>query len=339
MTILTQTKADFVNSFLNDISNLYSFIGTQALENKKGFSNYFSIIQDADHATNQLALNILRRLIETADQKFRDEPMRKQKYHIKAKHQRTITTIFGSLTFEKTFYENKFTKKPYVYVDDFFGFEKYQRFDLFVKSLVVQACSEMSIAKAAQKISDMIGERTNLGVKEIKISRQTARTFVRKFKLNPSNFRKKETTPDTLFIMFDEKYVPLQKEGKKKAMVYHGVIFEGIRPVKGHKKRKELTGKNSFSSRNLTKLNESLLDYIYGSYDLDKIKKIHIMGDGALWIKNAAREFVMNGCDVKFTLDKFHFKKALRLVFLDDEKEDIALEKILDDNKQDDKKE
>ena len=89
-----------------------------------------------DKAINNLALSVLRRFIEKTDLDFRNSPGRLKKYHVKSVHKRTLMTIFGSLTFERTFYTDKCTRLPYAYVwmDDFFGFEKYGRFDLYISS-------------------------------------------------------------------------------------------------------------------------------------------------------------------------------------------------------------
>lgn len=333
MNIVTYKQTEFVNKFMNNLITLDSMLKNMHMDNTKGLSNYMSMIEGVDIATNDLAVNIIKTFIEKTDQDFRDNPKRLETYHVKSKHQRTIMTIFGPLTFERTFYVNKRTKESYVYVDDFFGFERYERFDLHVKSLVIEACCEMSMAKAARKVSDMIGCRTSKGVKDANISRQSARTFVRNFTLQSPLPKRKDKTPAILFIMLDEKYIPLQRENKKDAMVHHAVVFEDAKLVKGHTKRKELIQKHSFSSISLHELHAKVLDYVYEVYDSERIKNMYVLGDGAGWIKKAVEEYAMEGCEVKFALDRYHFLNAMRLIFLDKDKEDTALEMILSDDR------
>lgn len=333
MNIVTYKQNEFANKFTNDLIRLDSMLKTMHMNNIRGLSNYISIIEGVDIATNDLALNILKRFIEKIDLGFRKNPKRLETYHVKSAHQRTIMTIFGPLTFERTFYVDKYTKKSYAYVDEFFGFEKYERFDLHVKSLVVDACCSMSMAAAARKVSDMIGCRTSKGIKDANISRQSARTFIRKFKLDHPYPERKDNTPDTLFIMLDEKYIPLQREKKKDAMVHHAVVFERIELVKGHTKRRELVQKHSFTSRNLKQLHMKVLDYVYAAYDTERIKNIYVMGDGAGWIKKSVDEYSMEGCEVKFALDRYHFLNAMRLIFLDKEKKDKAVEMVLSNDR------
>ena len=64
------------------------------------------------------------------------------------------------------------------------------------------------------------------------------------------------------------------------------VLFEKI---DNHK----LIKKQIFASMNHTFIDDCL-DYIYNSYDIDKIKTIYCMGDGANWIKNLRNYFHFN---------------------------------------------
>ena len=333
MNILTHNKTELANILANDLINHYSHVRARIKEGIKGTKNYISMLERIDDSTINLALSDLKDYIEAIDMEYRNSIERLSKYHIKSHHERTVMTIFGPLTFKKTFYIDKQTKESYSYIDDYFGFEKYARIDIHVKSLILEACCEMSMAAAGRKISDMIGYRTGSMVKDTNISKQTVRRFVRNFKLPHKSFERKNNTPDTLFLMLDEKFLSLQREEKKKAMVHHAVVFEDMELVEGHSKRKELINKYSFATRSLDGINTSIINYIYNVYDTDKIKQIYVMGDGANWIKTSVSELLMEGCETNFCLDRFHFKKALRLIFLDEEKEKKALKAILANDK------
>ena len=82
------------------------------------------------------------------------------------------------------------------------------------------------------------------------------------------------------------------------------VAFDSI----GGKNRRYLNNKRIFASfKNNDFLNESL-DYLYYVYDLDCVKNIFVMGDGAKWIRGLTNHFkVNNTTNVIFALDKFHF--------------------------------
>ena len=80
------------------------------------------------------------------------------------------------------------------------------------------------------------------------------------------------------------------------------------------------------SFKNKDYLNDCL-DYLYYVYDIDKIKNIYVMGDGAKWIRNLTSEFKINeNTNVTFNLDKFHFKQAIHHIA-----QDKLLEKFLTD--------
>lgn len=65
-------------------------------------------------------------------------------------------------------------------------------------------------------------------------------------------------------------------------MVKSIVTFDGI----NDKPRQNLNNKRIFAGFKGNKFLDDTLDYLYYSYDLDKVKNIFVMGDGAKWIKN-----------------------------------------------------
>ena len=329
MDIVSHKHQDLATFFIGSIISTYSNARARSKEGVTGPTNYLAMTQRVDNATNNLALSVIRKIIEDVDMSFRNNPERLKKYHVKSFHKRTLMTIFGPLTFSRTFYADKHTKQSYSYTDDFFGFEKYGRFDMDVKSLLIEACSDMSMAAAGRKVSGMIGQRTGSGAKDTNISRQTVRTIVRRSMLPPLRCGRKGSTPETLFVMMDEKFVPLQREPQKRAMVHHAVIFEGMGPAQGHTKRNMLINRHAVASTSQDSLNDKVSDYICEAYDAGRIREIYVMGDGAGWIKASAKEYAAEGCLARFALDKYHFMNALRLIFLDKGKEKEALDALL----------
>lgn len=63
MNILTHKRPEFANIFMDDLFRSYSDVRARSIEGIKGFSNYMSMIEGVDNATNNLALSILRRFI------------------------------------------------------------------------------------------------------------------------------------------------------------------------------------------------------------------------------------------------------------------------------------
>ena len=53
------------------------------------------------------------------------------------------------------------------------------------------------------------------------------------------------------------------------------------------------------------------VDYLAHIYDLSKIRKIYVLCDGAVWIKNGVPDLTVPGVTVKYALDGFHPAQAV----------------------------
>jgi len=300
-----------------------------SLNNRKGLGNYLEILGSADLAGQNLSIAILKQLIENIETEFLNRPGRTTFYHVKSHHPRTLLTIFGPLTYYRTFYKNVKTEESYCHVDSFLGLRKYDYFCPYVKALVTEAACDSSFAAAGRHVSATVGNRVSLKGNPVLISRQTARSFVKESKLVSPSPQKMKSTPPTLFLMLDEKYIHTQNNEGKDIVVHHAVLFEAILPVGKQRKRNKLVNKRMFSSMN-GDLNKQVLDYIDQVYDVNKIQRIYVLGDGANWIKGSVGEYKFEKNEVFFALDKFHFKQALRHITLDDDLSEQMLEHILE---------
>lgn len=295
--------------------------------NNKVF-NYIDLLSDLDNSLCEIAKNSLVTIFETIDKSYSNSIERKHKYHIKAHHKRTILTIFGEITFSRTFYSDKNGKGSFCYLDRFLGLKKHDYFDPYIKATIVEYSANNSIPTVCDMINELIGNRIKLSSKIKYLNRQTIRNIILDSK--QSNPEKKELeTPETIYIIADEKWVATQNNDGKKVMVKSIVIFDGI----DGKKRKFLKNKKIFASFDNSLLNDSL-DYLYYTYDLDKVKNIFVMGDGAKWIKALKPHFQVNtNNNVIFALDNFHFKQAIHHICQNEELEKIILDYILNNKR------
>ena len=145
---------------------------------------------------------------------------------------------------------------------------------------------------------------------------------------------------EEVYIIADEKWISTQrkkdgykhkkKDHDKKVMTKSIVIFDGYNK---YGKRRYLKNKKVFASLTKNIIDESL-DYINNVYNIDKIKRIFVMGDGANWIKNLPQHYKFNkDIDVIFCLDKFHLKQALHHLAMSQSYEVYLLKFILENNK------
>jgi hypothetical protein len=117
-------------------------------------------------------------------------------------------------------------------------------------------------------INDLIGNRIKLEDKVKYLNRQTIRNIILDSKLsNPK--QKQLDTPDTLYVIADEKWIHTQNNNNEDVMVKSIVVFDGIKD----KPRRTLKNKRIFAGFKGNQFLDDTLDYLYYSYDLDKVKK------------------------------------------------------------------
>lgn len=291
--------------------------------------NYVNLIYNLDNSLCDIAKNSLITIFESIDKSFSNSIERKRKYHIKAHLPRTILTIFGEITFTRTFYTDKHNNGSYCYLDRFLGLKKNDYFDPYIKSTIVEYSANNSIPTVCNMINELIGNRIKLQNKIKYLNRQTIRNIILDSKL--SNPDKKELyTPETLYIIDDEKWVATQNNNSDKVMIKSIVTFDSI----NSKPRRYLNNKRIFAGFNGNKFLDDTLDYLYYTYNLDKVKNIFVMGDGAKWIKSLTSHFKINDkTNVIFALDKFHFKQAIHHICLNKCLENIISSYVINNNK------
>lgn len=288
--------------------------------NENKVFNYIKILDTLDERICDIAKKSLITIFDSLDRGFKNSPERRHRYHIKAHTTRTIMTIFGEITYKKTIYQHKHNNTSFCFIDDYLGLKKYDYFDPYIKATILEYAANNPCTKVAKMINDLIGNRIKLKEPFQYISKQTIRNIILSSPISKPEYKELET-PDELFIMADEKFVSTQNNNNQDVMVKSIVVFDG-REKKN--KRTKLLNKYIFANYNSKVLMEDCLDYLYCHYDLDKLKNIYIMGDGASWIKNLRWDLKPNNnVNVTFNLDKFHFKQALHHIALNENIEEM----------------
>ena len=73
--------------------------------------SYANLIQDLDSFVRHYTLELFKSLLEKLDFQFRHSPDRCRTYYVKQTRSRTITTLFGTLTYTRTEYVHRNTHK------------------------------------------------------------------------------------------------------------------------------------------------------------------------------------------------------------------------------------
>ena len=325
MNIILQNYTDLLKKLIFDnfSNNLKKQLNE--IDSNGNVMNYVNLLSNLDESLCAIARESLVNIFETMDRSFRMSAERKKKYDVKSHHYRTIMTIFGEITFKRTFYTSKLTNKNYCFVDRVLGLHKYDYFDPYLKALIIEYSANNSMPKIAKYINDLIGNRIKIKSSFNYVSRQTVRNIIMSSVISIPKPEELET-PDTINVIADEKFIHTQNNDKKDVMEKSIVIFEGIQ-------NNTLNNKQIFASLDGSFLT-NCLDYIYTVYDIDKIKTIYVMGDGAAWIKSLREAFRFNkNINVIYAIDKFHFKQDLHHIALNKDLEYILESYIVNDNK------
>ena len=304
-----------------------------ALSHSNDFSinNYINLLSSLEQELNKLIKDAFIMFIKELDNNYKHSLERKRKYHVKSYSPRTILTVFGEITFFRTFYKSKLNSKCFCYVDRFLGLQKYDYFDPYIKAEVLVFVSDNNYSKTAKHINSLIGNRISLNNKTSFMSRQSVRNIILSSKWAKPKYQKLKDVNE-LYIIADEKWIPTQNNGGKKVMQKSIVIFDDF-IIEG--KRKYLKHKMTFSGRNDDFIYEAI-EYIEYAYNLSNIKTFYIMGDGAKWIDNLKNHFNINkNIEIITGLDHFHFKEYLWRIYPAKDVYQALLEMIISNDKND----
>ncbi|MEG2832530.1 MAG: UPF0236 family protein [Bacilli bacterium] len=293
--------------------------------------NYIDLLSKLDNTLCEIAKTSLISIIEAIDKSYSNSIERKAKYYIKAHRERTILTIFGEITYKRTFYSDKNNEGCFCYVDKYLGLKKYDYFDPYLKATILEYAANNSAPTVCKMINDLIGKRIKLVESFKYISRQTIRNIILESKFSKVEEDELEIPEnESIYIMADEKFVATQNNDNKDVMIKSIVVFDGITG----EKRKTLNNKKIFAGYQKG-LVDNVLDYLYYVYDLDKLKNIFVMGDGAKWIRHLTGNFQINkDTNVIFALDHYHFKQATHHIGLEKDYEDVLNDYIKNNDKE-----
>lgn len=145
------------------------------------------------------------------------------------------------------------------------------------------------------------------------IPRQSVYNWIKNWYI-PNIVPKSVETPETLYVMADEKYIGAQNISKD-IMIKCFVTFEDIKDIS--KNRRQLVNRSVFSCCT-SKAWPKFMDFITIKYDFSKIKNICLLADGGSWIKSGISELrIDTNNSVKFYLCEFHFKQAIHHITTD----------------------
>ncbi len=339
MNIISQNFKNLLKNKIKNLiaTNLYDYIDiiidNFSLNINDNF-NYFNFINLLNNSTRNFILNTISSTFEEIDTQFRNSLERKSRYYInKSNVSRTINTIFGTVTFKRTLYKYKFSNKYLFFVDKCFDLPKYDHYDPILKAIAINNAFQTSQAQSARDISAYSSDLSYFIDKKSmsNISRQCIFNWIKKWNV-PNIVPKSVNTPDTLYVMADEKYIGAQNIDND-IMIKCFVTFENVISVS--KNRNFLSNRFTFSTCSRKPWKE-FMDIIALRYDFSKIKNIALIGDGGTWIKTGLNELRLDSCNVvNYYLCEFHFKQAIHHITSDKSERNALLTIFNDYSKKD----
>ena len=249
--------------------------------------NYVNFSDTLHNYTKELYKDLFESIIVELDQKFMESAERRDNYESGGYRIRHIQTLNAYVEIKRRVYINKATRECYYYVDDFLGLPPKMRYDPCVVAEVLnEVADNNSMLKVGKIVGRLINFKSSINKDNWAIPRQTIKNMV--VRANKENFieeLKELDTPNSIFVMADEKWVSNQREESKSTMIKSIVIYDDKKRVS--KGRNVLINKHTISKiGSASDIWQDALSYIDYVYDEDKLKNLYILGDGAPWIKS-----------------------------------------------------
>jgi hypothetical protein len=234
--------------------------------------------------------------LERMDQAVRNNKGRKQSWVVKSKGDaKTLGTIFGPVSYKRTYYENKKTGEYSYLSDEIAGILPNNKLDMSMKARLIEEAIDTPYKRSGEKAAEALMLTSQTVMNTIRELGSVGNATVK--------IKEKNRSVKALYIEADEDHVALQDGGHEEPKLVY--VHEG--KVKVGKDRYELVNPRHFSGvyANSDDLWLEVADYIDEAYQIDSIEKIYLSGDGAHWIKNGLN-WIKGSI---YVLDRYHLSK------------------------------
>ena len=278
-------------------------------------SNFVKYMEDMCLHYEENIRQSIKEFLEEMDLRFRNSPERRKRYYVAYTGSRTIVTMYGEISYTRTLYKDRLDGSYYCYVDEKMGIGKYIRYTNDVACYATEAyADENSMIKVGIEVGNLIHAKFSLkDNRDYAIPRQTIYNLMKRSKEIRIKPLIEKKVIDDIYILTDEKYLPAHESSSH--MLKSALIVEGLN--KDDKKRHKYINPQYLSLYKSGNFANDILEYLNDRYDLEKLQHIHVLGDGANWIKATANELKCPNTELTQYLCKFHFTQGLWRIFKD----------------------
>ena len=284
-----------MENILHDFNENVINLMAEFLKNSMAVGGLSDFTENLNDKLMQLGYDLAKFSLEYAEDIIFKTKERKKQFESLEKDDRKIVTIFGEIDFKRRYYLDRETAQRVYLLDEYFKIAPNERLLENVETRLIEEAIETNYEKAGKSVAY-----------KTEISKQTVMNKISELKINVEETKAVvKRVVDNIYCIADEDHVHLQKGGIEEPrliIVYDSIMQEG--------KRTKLCNKKHFGgvyTGRIDDLWEEVLTYIDNTYELDKVKHIYILGDGANWIKTSL-EWLPQSINV---LDKFHLMKAV----------------------------
>ncbi len=260
-----------------------------------GLGNIGGTAETLFRIVKESTCEMLRAILEATDTAIAGAKAMRRADGLKVKERgvkRSLQTSRGEIVYQRTYYET--AEGEYIYLlDHLIGVEPYERVSKALCAKLVNLAAEMSYGKS-------------ISVGEADVSRQTVSNKVHALREVVQDVERVRETPEELHLYADEDHVHL-KDGRN-AIVPLVTISEGIDT--SNPKRHKLINPLHIAGYGMeTEAFDNQVEAcVHERYDMDKVKRIYIHGDGANRIAALGERFP----NASHVLDGFLLEKYLK---------------------------
>ena len=154
-----------------------------------------------------IILNTIVYVIDTIDKLFLNSSYRKEHFYVNKQNvSRTIVTVWGTLSFKRTYYTNKSKEDGFFLIDELFDFEKYKTYDQVIRGLLINESANTNTNKACNNSLvyniDILKNLTSSSLPDI--PRQTVYNWIKNWSIPDISYDPIDNDK-TLYVMVDEK--------------------------------------------------------------------------------------------------------------------------------------
>ncbi|MBE3578287.1 MAG: ISLre2 family transposase [Caldanaerobacter subterraneus] len=278
--IILQNSLNFTREIMNVFEDLL-----------KNGMNITELVAKIKELTDKLGREAIEAIIEELDKIIKEDKRRKEKWIVERKDKKRLTTVLGDIEYERTYYKSREDGRYTYLVDDALEIGRHERIEKGVKIKLVENAIEESYEKSSKKACPE------------ELSKQTVLNAIREIgevEVKREINEKKEVR--VLYIEADEDHVPLQDGSSETPRLIY--IHEGREEKNGRNVLKNVYYK-AYVGEKAEDIWIDVANYIEDNYEVEKIEKIYIAGDGAPWIKEGLEWIVKS----RFVLDRYHLNK------------------------------